>query len=248
VTLSLFNPNDVLALRNLLQAVVRSLLAMRPEPTADGSGPAAPEQERPDPRASSVFAALLQSTVLATPAVSDVKPGPLLTKVDSKERAVRLVRYQLDEPTRRLLRCMTVGLQSGHAVLMDMSGYRRYLGPPDDVGTDVAGALVGLRKAMIKFDEAEASLLDGSELSTAVVPEVVELFAYSRPTRQAATAVEAALVKINEMQQRRPRRPRIYLPSYPWAKALNRTNPQVRHDRGGLTAASYYKSSPTSRA
>ncbi len=235
ITISVFDPKDVLALRNLLQAVVRSLLAMRPEP---GYNPITPEE--PEIRTSSIFQALVQTTVLATPGLSDVTPGPLLTQTDFKERAVRLVRYQLDEPTKRLLRRMAEALQSSHAVLMDMSGYRS-LGPPAEVESDVAGALVKLRKAIIKFDEAESSLLDGGELQSRYIPEVIELFAYCRPIRQAATSVEAAQVKVNEMQQRR-RRVKIYLPSYPWRKALNHANPQVRHDRGGVTAAAYFNS------
>ncbi len=44
---------------------------------------------------------------------------------------------------------MTNALRSCHAVLMDMSGYRQYLGPAPDVDSDVATALVDLRKAMI---------------------------------------------------------------------------------------------------
>ncbi|KAH8884678.1 hypothetical protein GQ53DRAFT_829632 [Thozetella sp. PMI_491] len=238
ITVTRFDPRDVLALRNLLQAVVRALLAMRPEPGAAGLQDS-PLDESPG-GVTSIFQALVQTTVLATPGLSDVAPGPLLTKIDTKERAVRLVRYQLDDPTKRLLKRMTEALQSGHAVLMDMSGYRS-LGPSAEVPSDVAGALVKLRKAIIKFDQAESSLLDGEELQSKFVPEVIELFAYCRPIRQAATSVEAALVKVNEMQQRR-RRMRVYLPSYPWRKALNRANAQIRHDRGGVTAAAYFKS------
>ena len=72
-------------------------------------------------------------------------------------------------------------------------------------------------------------------------PEVVELFLFVHPVRQAARTVEALLVKVMEMQQRK-RGWRLYLPSYPWKKALQRTNAQVRHDRGGLTAGFYFQS------
>jgi hypothetical protein len=44
-----------------------------------------------------------------------------------------------------------------------------------------------------------------------------------------------------EMQQRHPSW-RIYPPLYPFAKSLQRTNAQVRHDRGGLTAGFYFRS------
>lgn len=240
ITLSRFNPKDVLALRNALQAVVRSLLAMRPEPGTSGFEDVMPEASPTGPI--SIYQALVQSTVLATPGLSEVVPGPLLSRVDTRERAVRLVRYQLEDPTKSLLRRMTVSLQACHAVLMDMSGYRQYLGPPKEVESDVAGALVDLRRSMIKFDEAESSLMDGHELDSKFVPGVIEIFAYCRPIRQAATAIEAVLVRVNEIEQRKPKWAKIYLPSYPWKKALNRVNAQVRHDRGGLTAAAYYKS------
>ncbi len=84
--------------------------------------------------------------------------------------------------------------------------------------------------------------MDGHELDSKFVPGVIEIFAYCRPIRQAATAIEAVLVRVNEIEQRKPKWAKIYLPSYPWKKALNRVNAQVRHDRGGLTAAAYYKS------
>lgn len=72
-------------------------------------------------------------------------------------------------------------------------------------------------------------------------PEVVEIFLFVHPIRQAANTVEALLVKVNEMQQRRPGW-RVYPPSYPFAKALQRTNGQVRHDRGGVTAGFFFQS------
>lgn len=72
-------------------------------------------------------------------------------------------------------------------------------------------------------------------------PEVVEIFLFVHPIRQAAKSVEALMIKVNEMQQRHTGW-RMYLPSYPFAKALQRTNAQVRHDRGGLTAGFYFRS------
>lgn len=162
---------------------------------------------------------------------------PLLQGTDDyKEKAIRLVRHRLEDPTSRLLRRMKESLRSCHAVLMDMSGYRKYLGPGEGVDSNLVKVLVKLRKAMIRFDDAESELLDGHELATIFIPEVVEGLAYCRPIRQAATAVESVLVKVNEMEQRKPSWPKIYAPSYPWQKALNRVNSQVRHDRGGVTA------------
>jgi hypothetical protein len=96
---------------------------------------------------------------------------------------------------------------------------------------------------MIRYDEEEESLMENPELPPTYSnhPEVVELFLFVHPIRQAATPVEALLVKVMEMQQRR-RGWRLYLPSYPFTKALQRTNAQVRHDRGGVTAGYYFHS------
>jgi hypothetical protein len=138
---------------------------------------------------------------------------------------------------------MKSSLSSCDAVLLGMSGYRKYLGPPASVSTDVVGALTQLRKTMIKYDEEEESLMENPDLPPTYSnhPEVVELFLFVHPIRQAATPVEALLVKVMEMQQRRQGW-RLYLPSYPLAKALQRTNAQVRHDRGGVTAGYYFHS------
>jgi hypothetical protein len=138
---------------------------------------------------------------------------------------------------------MKSSLSSCDAVLLGMSGYRKYLGPPDSISTDVVGALTKLRKTMIKYDQEEDSLMKNPALPPTYSdhPEVVELFLFVHPIRQAASPVEALLVKVMEMQQRR-RGWRLYLPSYPFAKALQRTNAQVRHDRGGVTAGYYFHS------
>ena len=126
---------------------------------------------------------------------------------------------------------------------MSMSGYRKYLGPPSSVSNDVVGALTKLRKIMIKYDEKQESLMEDPDLPPTYSnhPEVVELFLFVHPIRQAATTVEALLVKVMEMQQRHQGW-RLYLPSYPLAKAFQRTNAQVRHDRGGVTAGFYFNS------
>jgi hypothetical protein len=96
---------------------------------------------------------------------------------------------------------------------------------------------------MIKYDEEEDTLMENPALPPTYSdhPEVVELFLFVHPIRQAAIAAENLLVKVMEMQQRRPGW-RIYLPSYEFNKSLQRTNAQVRHDRGGVTAGYYFRS------
>lgn len=96
---------------------------------------------------------------------------------------------------------------------------------------------------MMRYDDAEERLLHDPNLPPTYSNhlDVVELFLFVHPIRQAAKSTEALLIKVMEMQQRK-RGWRIYLPSYPISKSLNRTNAQVRHDRGGVTAGYFFRS------
>lgn len=169
--------------------------------------------------------------------------GPPLSRTATEDRAVRLVSGKLAKPTTALLVCLRTSLASCDAVLMDMSGYRKYLGPPDAISSNLLDALTKIRKTMIKYDEAENSLMEDPSLPPTYSdhPAVVELFLFVHPIRQAATSAERLLVKVMEMQQRHAGW-RIYPPLYPFIKSLQRTNAQVRHDRGGLTAGFYFRS------
>ncbi|KAI1481062.1 hypothetical protein F4774DRAFT_68035 [Daldinia eschscholtzii] len=231
-SITLFDPKDVLALRNLIQGVIRALLSLNSETgildRLDDISSERLSRERP----------ILDEFVL--------NMGEQCHDAESEEqnKLAKFVASNLAEPTERLLLSMEAALQSCDAVLMDMCGHRKYLGPPKSVSDDIPGSLVKLRRRIIAFSECQDSVLESGRLPStyAKSPEVVRLFTYCRPVHQAATAIEALLVKVNEMQQRRPKYPKFHGPSYPFWKAMHRTNAQVRHDRGGLTAGSYFKS------
>ena len=233
---TLFNPKDVYELRNLLQAVIRGLLALKPKPNIFNikNMPAGVSLSR-----AATFVTLEPQETSFSGVSLESWSSPNFGSNDAKDKAIRLVQHHLEDPTSLLLRRMKGSLLTCHAVLMQMSGFGKYFGPGEGAKVDIPKALTKLRKAMIEFDDAESGLLDGDELPTTFIPEVIQVFAYCRPIRQAATAIEAVLVKVNEMEQRKPSWPRIHPPSYPWRKALNRTNAQVRHDRGGVTAGMY---------
>ena len=55
---------------------------------------------------------------------------------------------------------MRAALNRCDAVLMDMSGYRMFLGPPKSVSSDILGVLTRIRKLMIKYDEEEDKLIN----------------------------------------------------------------------------------------
>ena len=264
LSITRFRPADVMALRNLMQAVIRSLLSLKMDTQLfDDSedSPSRPVTPEPEPtrrrgtfskilsKAESNPSQTLQSS-LGIPqgendAVVDIngpkRPG--IRRTNTELQAAQLVSDKLADPTSELLSCMRAGLSRCDAVLMDMSGHRMFLGPPKSVSSDIPGALTRIRKSMIKYDEEEDKLMEDPRLPPTYSdhPEVVELFLFVHPIRQTASSIEALLVKVNEMQQRRQGW-RIYLPSYPWAKSMQRTNAQVRHDRGGVTAGFYFRS------
>ncbi|RFU35333.1 hypothetical protein B7463_g964, partial [Scytalidium lignicola] len=247
ISVTRFRPKDVLALRNLMQGVVRSLLSLKMETELfDFETSRSPHESSSESSSPAVSGVTLDSSQAGNKAVIDVDTPnlePPIFRTDTEERAVKLVSNKLAKPTLDLLSDIRSSLSRCDTVLMDMSGYRKYLGPPLEVSDDILGALVKLRRAMVHYDKQEAGLLDDPALPSSYSDhaEVVELFLFVRPVRQAATTVEALIMKVMEMQQRRSGW-RLYLPSYSIQKALSRTNAQVRHDRGGLTAGFYFKS------
>lgn len=249
ITITRFKPTDIASLRNLMQGVIRSLLSLKMETRLfdDFDSVPTPAERRsrsntpkPDTDSSN------ESPLGEHDAVIDIdsqEEPPLMFRTSTGDKAVRLVASRLADPTAQLISSMKAALARCDAVLMNMSGYRKYLGPPPDISTDIVGCLTKLRKASIKYDNEQDSLMDNTDLPPTYSdhPEVVELFLFVHPIRQAARTVEDLLVKVMEMQQRR-RGWRLYLPSYPFGKSLQRTNAQVRHDRGGLTAGFYFQS------
>ncbi|KAI1141707.1 hypothetical protein F5Y05DRAFT_373511 [Hypoxylon sp. FL0543] len=230
-SITLFAPKDVLALRNLIQGVIRALLSLHSETRILGRPEEAPNE-------------LNHNRPILDEFIVDMDEKCHGLENEEERRIVKFVVGNLAEPTEKLLLSMESALSSCDAVLMEMCGHRQYLGPPKNVSNDLPGALVKLRRRIITFSNCQDNVLESDSLpaSYAESPEVVKLFAYCRPVHQAATAIEALLVKVNEMQQRRPKWPKFHPPSYPFWKAIHRTNAQVRHDRGGVTAGSYFKS------
>ncbi|OTA61562.1 hypothetical protein K449DRAFT_465650 [Hypoxylon sp. EC38] len=230
-SITLFDPKDVLALRNHIQGVIRALLSLHSETMILG-------------RSEEGQHGLSRDRHILDEFVVDIDEKCHGPENEEERRLMKFVVSNLAEPTEKLLLSMESALSSCDAVLMEMCGHRQYLGPPKEVSNDLPGALVKLRRRIIAFSNCQDSVLASDTLpsSYAESPEVVKLFAYCRPVHQAATAIEALLVKVNEMQQRRPKYPKFHPPSYPFWKAIHRTNAQVRHDRGGVTAGSYFKS------
>ncbi|KAL7928518.1 hypothetical protein V8C35DRAFT_317942 [Trichoderma chlorosporum] len=233
LTITRFKPNDVRDLRNIMQAVIRALLAMETESALfsesdDGDVPIVVEATQMSSSSSS-------SNDLSN-TTNEKAPGGL------KETDVtRTVIRQLAKPTKEILACMNLGLQASQAALMDLSGYRQYLGPPMAVSSDIAPVQIRMRTAKAIFDAVESQLLDSGQLPSSSMNDsaVVQLFIFARHLRETATTVESLMGKVYTMQQC-SNWPRPHLPSYPFHKAIHCVNPQVTHDRGGVTAGSYH--------
>ncbi|TAQ87165.1 hypothetical protein B7494_g4501 [Chlorociboria aeruginascens] len=251
-----FRPADVVSLRNPMQGVVRAIISLKTETrlfdwigespstreiTADSSS--SPESQidsqrsRPGKTSSSI------PRMEGDPVVIEIDgKGSPIERSDTEDRAVKLIASKLAEPTLELITCMRTSIERCDAVAMNMTGYRKYLGPPMTVSSDIKGILIAIQKAMADYDVKEDELLRHPELPPTYTshPEVVELFLFVHPVRQAATCVEGLLIEVYELQQLN-RGWRLYPPSYPFPKALQRTNAQVRHDRGGVTAGFYFR-------
>lgn len=231
ISITRFQPGDIKSLRNLMQGVIRSLLSLKTttELFDDYEGNASVESLGTNGEA-----------VINVDGPQRLTP---LVRTSTSQQAVKLIASRLAYPTKNLLSCMETALARCDAVLLSMSGYRQYLGPPESVSSDILSALTSIRKAMIAFDEEDGHLLESPKLPATYsdYPEVVELFLFVNPVRQAATSVEVLVVKVIEMQQRQSGW-RLHFPSYPLSKSLQRTNNQVRHDRGGVTAGFFFRS------
>lgn len=254
ISITRFRPSDVETLRNLMQAVIRSLLALKMEaqlfdgigeqqnttrPSSDGNHrtPQTPNSSNPE-----VTTHVDHSRPAEEVVITIDPPMTPISKTKSGRQAVNLVTTKLSEPTNSLLASSSIALARCDAVLLEMSGYRKYLGPSASISSNVKESLDHLREAILQYDLEEASLLANPMLPPTYSnhPEVIELFLFVRPIRQAASTIEALLVKVHQMQQREQGW-KLYLPSYPWSKAFNRTNQTVRHDRGGVTAGFYFR-------
>ena len=212
---SRFLPDDMRTIRNLLQAVIRSILSVRTNTNLF--------EADPEDCMSQI------STVTGAPDASQS-----LAKV-----SCYLVRKYLRDPTRTLIDAMLEAIKSIDQVLLHMGGQLRH-------APDLKPVLDSLQQAQKAFDDSDTELLGDSKLPSTYAkhPEVVTMLLFIHPVRQTAEKVEILIEKVLQMQQN-DRGWHVLFPSYPWKKAIKRTNAQVRHDRGGLTAGFYFQSKRT---
>ncbi|KAI3330178.1 hypothetical protein F4824DRAFT_492382 [Ustulina deusta] len=232
-SITTLSPKDVLILRNSVQAVIRTLLSLKTEtrllelPTSD-----APDRDSSSRQQLPEF-------------IIEMDKTPGASGQTEEEEITKFVIGSLATPTENLSDSMKLVLQSCDAALMDTCGHRRYLGPPYNISSDIHTALVDLRKQITTFNTRQEEVLASNRLphTCSRFPEVVKIFAFCLSLHQAASSIESLATQLNELRQRQPKYPHFHLPCYPFWKAIHRTNAQVRHDRGGVTAVgSYFRS------
>ncbi|KAG6005084.1 hypothetical protein E4U21_000411 [Claviceps maximensis] len=235
LTISRFRLDQVEQLRNHMQAVIRALLSLQ-----------------------------MEVHLLDPSSVSDAREGITdLISADSSFSEKKITfQFEQSRPscdarpasghnnhlehlrthTTHLLSSMKEALCRCDAVLMNISGYRQNLGPSLTVSSDLGTARTQLVQGKIAFDLLESDILNSMDLPNSLLHDdhAVKLLIFARHARKATADVEALLDQVESMQ-RTLDWPRVHLPSYPIWKAVHRTNAQVRHDRGGLTAGYYEK-------
>ncbi|MCJ1461694.1 hypothetical protein MMC07_000292 [Pseudocyphellaria aurata] len=225
ISISRFQPEDVRSLRNLLQGVLRGVMAIRPNTALF------------ETIASKDYAV---ETDLHMPA-EPVGPGQIPS--NQSNAGVKIITETLAKPTQILLESTVTCINHLEMAIMSIGRLNNSSGSSTGTTHELSESLEHLRTSMSTFDSADDALIGHPALpqSFAGRPEIVEIFLFVHPIRLVAEKVEAVLDKVLEMQKQR-RGWKIHLPSYPWSKSLLRTNAQVRHDRGGLTAGFYFRS------
>lgn len=224
ITVTRVRPSDVGDLRNLMQAVIRALLTLKADTCLFKHSPSEHDV----------------SITVDEPGLSILEAA--VTAASSPDHSSRAIE-ELGDRTKNMLSCMSRCVRICDAILMDLSGHRRGLGPAPDVPSDLQPAIRKLGQAKAAYDVVEASLIDSEERlpeSSIQDGDVVQLFVFARHVREASSTIEHLVDKVQEVQQTSSGWPRPHLPSYPFWKALHRTNAQTRHDRGGVTAGSYH--------
>lgn len=219
ISVSRFEPDDIRVMRNLTQGVIRALLSIQSD--------------------------TILFNIQVNPLAEGLRDGKLqdqprdLSVEDEKRLIVTLVADFLTKPTRKMLDAMTACLDSCDSVMLTIGGQQKL--QVSNNPQSLSMCLQVLQKSVEGFDAADDALVDRPEMvSGSGYQEVVKLFLFVHPIRQAADKIRMLTRHIYAMEQKH-RGWWLQLPSYPYKKSLNRTNAQVRHDRGGLTAGFYFR-------
>lgn len=220
LSISRYRPDDIRSVRNLMQGVIRAILSIRPDAT--------------------LFDHAIDETISSE---SESGAGPAGVGIsDENQAALEEISRTLAPPTRSMIDAMLDCVKHVEHTLLRLGGVKKFRNGPNDQKA-LWNAHNRLRVAIDAFDKADAKLIENHELSSAYASqeEIVGNFLFVHPLRQTADKVQTLVEKVLRMQQECSSTWRVWLPSYPFFKSLNRVNWQVRHDRGGLTAGFYFR-------
>lgn len=233
-TITALEPADVEQLRNLLQSVIRQIMAIKPETSLFDH-----ESCQPPSTPSGVDN---PHDVIINIHSGDSVDVASIDGESTYETPLEVVRQTMAEPARNLVTTMAAMLRCCDNALMRIAGLADLFDHEELF--DVELSREELKSAIDAFDRADAILIEHPSLpsSYSTHADLVELFLFINPLRQAAGAIDSLADRVLQMSRDpKARRKRIFLPSYPFWKAIYRTNPQVRHDRGGVSAGYYFR-------
>lgn len=223
------SPSDAWELRNILQSVIRELMAIKPESDLF--------DYIPKPTSTEESSAVPSDIVIDI----DISDSDDVDSVRAEEvTALDLFRRTMAVPTRQLVDAMINMLRSCDHRMMEVIGQPGLSERKQSV--DVHFTQVELQNSIKQFDDADISLIDHPDLPSSYAQhlELVEQFLFIHPIRQTAGAIDKLASKVLEISAASQKK-RLFLPSYPWKRAIYRTNPQVAHDRGGINAGYYFR-------
>lgn len=240
IIISRYIPDDIRQLRNTLQAIIRDLMAIDPATTLFDA-PTTSTSKHSLPPSRDDGSAHITIIDIGTPAHEQTSPLS-----EAQLSALELVRSTLAPPARELIHTMKQALAICDIELMKIGGYHHFStssGITCDSSLPIAQE--NLRASIEAFDVSDFSLVGHPLLphSYNKHPELVQIFLFIHPLRQAAGAIMDLVqqaMRIGAAQNAKDMK--CFFPSYPWKKSLYRTSPQVMHDRGGVTANYYFRS------
>lgn len=222
LTISPYHPNDIRSLRNLLQGVIRGVMGIKSHKI--------------------IFEAFMSSDDNRF-TNNEIHTPVSQTSKSERAKALNIVIGILREPTKSLINAMRDTVYNIDIIIKLIN---RFQISPTWSNTDLAEfshVLETLRLRINSFKSADNSLSNHLEIPHTYSrdTQIVEISLFACSICQVAEKIEAVMVQVM-MMQRNNKGWRVRLPSYSWSKSLLRTNAQVRHDRGGLTAGFYFRS------
>ena len=239
IIISRYIPDDIRRLRNTLQTIIRNLMAIDPATKLfDAPTPSISRHSSPPSREDGNAHIIID---IDTPAHE--LPNPLS---ELQLSALELVRNTLAPPARELIHSMRQALAICDMELMKIGGYHNFF-TSSSIACDSSLLVTQeqLRISIGAFDDSDFKLVDHPFLphSYSKHPELVHIFLFIHPLRQAAGAIVDLIQQVVDIRSAQNARDmKFSFPSYPWKKSLHRTSPQVMHDRGGVTANYYFRS------